>query len=151
MLQRLVDDFRAGAGSAVRLTSLAVAVAVSLFVTTGFLAAAAFMFVLPREGAVAACFAGGAVFLVIALLAAASYAVKKRQDRQRLEQAAKEAAQAAKSAASTLFSDPAAMAIGLQLVRIIGVRRLVPLLAIGGIALGLLASQRDRRDTSPAE
>jgi hypothetical protein len=151
MLQRLVDDFRAGAGSAVRLTSLAVAVAVSLFVTTGFLSAAAFMFVFSREGAVAACFAGGAVFLVIALLAAASYAVRKRQDRLRLEQAAKEAAQSAKSAASTLFSDPAAMAIGLQLVRIIGVRRLVPLLAIGGIALGLLASQRDRRDTSPAE
>ena len=75
MLQRLVDDFRAGAGSAVRLTSLAVAVAMSLFVTTGFLSAAAFMFVLPREGAVAACFAGGAAFLVVG-----TYDRAKRQD-----------------------------------------------------------------------
>jgi hypothetical protein len=151
MLQRLVDDFRAGAGSAVRLTSLVLAVAVSLFVTTGFLSAAAFMFVLPREGAVAACFAGGAVFLIIALLAAAAYAVKRRQDRLQLEQVAREAAQSAKSSASALFSDPAVMAIGLQLVRIIGVRRLVPLLAIGGIALGFFASQRERRGTPPSE
>ena len=151
MLQRLVDDFRAGAGSAVRLTSLVLAVAVSLFVTTGFLSAAAFMFVLPREGAVVACFAGGAVFLVIALLAAAAYAAKIREDRLQFERAAREAAQSAKSSASALFSDPAVIAIGLQLVRIVGVRRLVPLLAIGGIALGFFASQRERRDTSPAE
>ena len=151
MLQRLVDDFRAGAGSAVRLTSLVVAIAVSLFVTTGFLSAAAFMYVLPRQGAVAACFAGGAVFLVIALLAAVSYAVKRRQDRLQFERAAREAAQSAKFSASALLSDPAVMAIGLQLVRIVGVRRLVPLLAIGGIALGFFVSQRDRRDTPPAE
>ena len=151
MLQRLVDDFRAGAGSAVRLTSLVLAIAVSLFVTTGFLSAAAFIYVLPRHGAVAACFAGGAVFLVIALLAAASYAIKRRQDRLQFERAAREAAQAAKFSASALLSDPAVMAIGLQLVRIVGVRRLVPLLAIGGIALGFFVSQRERRDTPPAD
>jgi hypothetical protein len=150
MLQRLVDDFRTGAGNAARLTGLAAAIAVSLFVTTGFLSAAAFMFVLPREGAVAACFAGGAVYFVIALVAAAvAYEVKKRQDR-RLAEAAREAAQSAKSTASTLLSDPAVLAIGLQLVRIVGVRRLVPLLAIGGVALGFLASQRERR-REPAE
>src|SRR5262245_6143625 len=108
MLQRLVDDLRNGAGGAVRLTAFAGVIAVSLFVTTGFLSAAAFMFVLPREGAVAACFAGGAVFFIIALLAAASYAIKERQEkRRRLERAAREAAQSAKSTASTLLSDPA--------------------------------------------
>ena len=147
MLQRLIDDVRAGMGNSLRLTGLAAATAVALFIATSFFCAAAFMFVLLREGAVAACLAGGAVFLVVALLAAGCYMYKKRQDRLRLEQAAKEA----KSAASTLLSDPAALAIGLQLVRLVGVRRLVPLLAIGGIALGLLASQRDRRGTNPAE
>jgi len=75
---------------------------------------------------------------------------KKRQDRLRLEEAARQAAREAKSAASTLLSDPAALAIGLQLVRLVGVKRMVPLLAIGGVALGLLASQRSRRE-SPAE
>ena len=76
------DDFRAGAGSAARFTAFATVIVVSMFVTTGFLAAAAFMFVLPREGAVAACFAGGAVYLVIALLTATGCANRQRQDRQ---------------------------------------------------------------------
>lgn len=152
MLQRLVDDFRAGAGSAARLTAFAAVIAVSLFVTMGFLAAAAFLFVLPREGAVAACFAGGAVYVVIALLAGLGYALRKRQEQQRqLELAAREAAQSSKSTASTLLSDPAVLAIGLQAVRAIGVRRLIPLLAIGGVALGLLASQRERRGSEPAD
>jgi hypothetical protein len=144
MLQRLVDDFRAGAGSAARLTAFAVVIVVSMFVTTGFLAAAAFMFVLPREGAVAACFAGGAVYVVITLVATAAYAIRRRQDRLRHDQAARDAAQSAKSTASTLLSDPAVLAMGLQLVRVVGIRRLIPLLAIGGVALGLLASQRKR-------
>jgi hypothetical protein len=151
MLQRLVDDFRSGAGSAARQIALVVAIAISLFVTTGFLSAAAFMFVLPREGAVAACFAGGAVFFVIALTATAAYEIKKHQDKRRLEQAAKDAARAAKSTASTLLSDPAVLAMGLQLVRVIGIRRLVPLLAIGGVALGLMASQRERRTDPPPD
>jgi hypothetical protein len=147
MLQRLIDDVRTGVGNSLRLTGLAAAAAAALFIATSFFCAAAFMFVLLREGVVAACLAGGAVFLVASLLGGGCYIYMKRQDRLRLEQAAKEA----KSAASTLLSDPATLAIGLQLVRLIGVRRLVPLLAIGGIALGLLASQRDRRETTPAE
>ena len=146
MLQRLIDDVRSGMGDSLRLTGLAAAVAAAGFIATSFFCAAAFMFVLLREGAVAACVAGGVVFLVVALLAAGCYMYKKRQDRLRLEQAAREA----KSAAASLLSDPAALAIGLQLVRLVGVKRMIPLLAIGGVALGLLASQRDRR-TSPAE
>lgn len=156
MLQRLVDDFRTGAESVARLTAFGVTIAVSLFVTMGFVSAAAFMFVLPREGPAAACLAGGGVFLIIALLAAGAYAISLQRDKRRrleraaLERAASEAAQA-KSTASTLLSDPAVLAIGLQVVRIIGVRRLIPLLAIGGIALGILASQRDRRDDDSAD
>lgn len=150
MLQRLVDDVRIGAGSAVRLACLGGVMVISLFVMTGFLSAAAFMYVLPREGAVAACFAGGGVFFVIVLIAATVYSVKQQEDKKRLEEAAK-AAQSAKSTAASFFSDPAMLAIGLQLVRTIGVRRMIPLLAIGGVALGLLASQRDRSREAPAE
>jgi hypothetical protein len=150
MLQRLVDDVRSGMGDSLRLTGLAVAAAGALLVATSFFCAAVFMFVLLREGAVAACLAGGVVFLVVALLAAGCYMFKKRQDRLRLEQRLEQAAKEAKSAASSLLSDPATLAMGLQLVRIIGVKRLVPLLAVGGVALGLLASQRNRRE-SPTE
>lgn len=151
MLQRLVEDLRVGARKAARLTALGIVLAISIFAMVGFLSAAAFMFVLPREGAVAACFAGGAVFLIVALLAVAFHAILQQQERRRVEQAAKEASKSPRSTASTLLSDPAAIAIGLQLVRIIGARRLLPLLAIGGIALGLLAGQRGRNDGDSAD
>lgn len=150
MLQRLIDDVRSGAGSAVRIACLGIVMAISLFVMTGFLAAAAFMYVLPREGAVTACFAGGGVFFVIALITATVYSVKQQQERKRAEEAAARAAQAVKSTAASFLSDPATLAIGLQIVRTIGVRRMLPLLAIGGIALGLMASQRDRRREAPS-
>ena len=154
MFQRFVDEMRVGAGVAIRLTTLAVAAGVSLFITTCFLAAAAFVFVLQREGAVAACLAAAAIFLIVTLIAAISYIVKQTQNRKRLEQAAREAAEAAKQAkasASSLLSDPATLAIGLQLVRTIGVRRMVPLLAIGGVVLGLLAARKATQRTDTDE
>ncbi|ETR77404.1 signal peptide protein [Afipia sp. P52-10] len=139
MLQRLVDDVKSSAGSAARLACLGIVMAVSFFVVVGFLAAAAFMYVLAREGAVAACFAGGGVFFLLALIAATIYSIIQQQQQRRMEAAR---AQAAKSPVSTFLSDPAAIAIGLQLVRTVGLRRMIPLLAIGGVALGLFAGQR---------
>jgi hypothetical protein len=141
MLQRFIDDFRESTGTALRLTSLAAAAAVALLVTTSFLCAAAFVFVLQKYGPVEACLTGAAIFFVVTLIAAGSYMVRKHQIRARAEQAAKEAARSAKSAAQTMLSDPAMMAIGLQVVRAIGIKRLVPILAVGGIALGFLASR----------
>ena len=120
MLQRLIDDFRESTGTALRLTSLAAAAAVALLVTTSFLCAAAFVFVLQRHGPVEACLAGAAIFFVVALLAAGSYMVRKKQIRARAEQAAREAARTAKSAAQSMLTDPALIAIGIQVVRAIG-------------------------------
>jgi hypothetical protein len=141
MLQRFIDDVRDSTGTALRMTSLAAAAAVALLVTTSFLCAAAFVFVLQKYGPVEACLAGAAIFFVVTLIAAGSYMVRKKQIRARAEQAAKEAARSAKSAAQTMLSDPALVAIGLQLVRAIGIKRLLPILAVGGVALGFLASR----------
>ena len=141
MLQRFIDDIRDSTGTALRLTSLAAAAAVALFVTTAFLCAAAFVFVLGKYGPVEACLTGAAIFFVVTLLAAGSYMVRKRQIRLRTEEAAKEAARSAKSAAQTMLSDPMLMAAALQVVRAIGIKRLVPILAVGGLALGFLASR----------
>jgi hypothetical protein len=60
MLQRFIDDFKDSAGSALRLTSLAMAAAMALLVTTAFLCAAAFVFVLQNYGPVQACLTGAA-------------------------------------------------------------------------------------------
>ncbi len=134
MFQRLIDDFKDSTGTALRLTSLAAAAAVALLVTTSFLCAAAFILVLEKYGPVQACFTGAAIFFVVTLIAAISYTVRKKQIRVRAEQAAK-------STAHTLLADPMLVAAGIQVVRAIGVKKLIPILAVGGLALGLMMSR----------
>lgn len=142
MFHKFMDDFRESTGSALRLTSLAAAVAFSLFITTAFLCAAAFVFVLERYGLLQACLAGAGVFFVATLLAAVCYAVRKRQVK-------KKPVEAAKSTLQTALSDPMILAAGLQIVRTVGIGRMIPLLAIGGIALGVMASRRASNDSEP--
>ena len=104
---------------------------------------------LDKYGLVQACLAGAAVFFVVTLLAAFSYMARKKQ----IEKQAKvRAAEAAKSAAHSMLADPMVMAAGLQVIRAIGVKRLIPILAVGGIALGFLASRNAATgDEAPAE
>ncbi|MCC8980307.1 hypothetical protein [Bradyrhizobium acaciae] len=137
MLQRLIDDLKESTGSALRLTSLAAAAAIALFITIAFLCAAAFVYVLQHYGPVEACLSGAGVFLVVTLIAIGVYTARKREMRRRAERAAK----AAKSAAASMLADPALIATGLQIVRAVGVKRLIPILVVGGLALGLMASR----------
>jgi MFS family permease len=149
MFAHVIDDLKESTGSALRLTSLAAAAALALFVTTSFICAAIFVLVLDKYGLVQACLAGAAVFFVVTLLAAFSYMARKKQ----IEKQAKvRAAEAARSAAHSMLADPMVMAAGLQVIRAIGVKRLIPLLAVGGIALGFLASRNTATgDEAPAE
>lgn len=141
MFGRMIDDLKESTGTAVRLTSLAAAAAFALLVTTSFLCAALFMFMLQKYGPVEACLAGAGVFFLVTLIAALGYIVRKNQVRARAEQAAREAARSAKSAASNMLADPMLLATGLQLVRAIGVKKLIPILVIGGLALGFMMSR----------
>jgi hypothetical protein len=134
MFQRMIDDFKESTGITLRLTSLAIAAGFALLVTTGFLCAAAFIFVLDRYGPVYACLSGAAIFFVVTAIAAGSYMVRKHQMQVRVEKAAK-------AAANSPLLDPAMVAIGIQVVRAIGIKRLMPILAVGGVALGVLAAR----------
>ncbi|MGJ4993548.1 hypothetical protein ACQR0Z_03960 [Bradyrhizobium sp. HKCCYLS3077] len=147
MLQRLIADVQESTGHAVRLTSLAMATAAGLFVTTSFLCAAAFVAVFQRYGLVAACLTGAAIFFVVTLIAAISYMVRKRAINRR----ASRTADTARSAAQSVLADPMLLASGLQIVRMIGVKRLVPILAVGGLALGIFVSRQAGESQSPAE
>lgn len=144
MFQRMIDDFKEFTGSALRLTSLAAAVALALFITTSFLCAAAFVFVLDRYGPVQACLTGAGVFFVVTVIAAGCYMVRKNQAEAR-------AAEKAKSAMHTALADPMLVAAGIQVIRAIGVKKLIPILAVGGLALGLLAGRNTSSDQAPAE
>jgi hypothetical protein len=144
MFQRMIDNFKESTGTALQLTSLATAVALCLFITTSFLCAAAFVFVLQRYGLIEACLTGAAVFFVVTVIAAGCYMVRKNQVKARAEETAK-------SAAQTALSDPMLVAAGIQVIRAIGIKRLIPILAVGGLALGFLASRNSASDQSPAE
>ena len=147
MFQRMIEDFKESTGTAMRLTSLAAAAALGLLITTSFLCAAAFVFVLDRYGPVPACLTGAAIFFVLTALAAVSYIVRKRE----IENRAARVAQTTQSAIHTALADPMLVATGLQLVRAIGLKRLLPILAVGGLALGFLVSRQTVGDQTPAE
>lgn len=145
MFQRWIDDFKDSTGTTLRLTSLAAAAAGALLVTAGFLCAAAFIAVLDKYGPVPACLTGAAIFFVITLIAAAWYAMRKNQVERHAEETAK-------SAPQTMLADPMLVAAGIQVVRAIGIKRLIPILAVGGLALGFLASRGAASSTeAPAE
>lgn len=144
MFQRIIDDFKDSTGSALRLSFLAAAAALALFITTSFLCAAVFVLVLQQYGLIQACLAGAAVFFVVALIAGGSYMVRKRQIKER-------AIAAAKTAAQSPAIDPMMVAAGIQIARAVGLKKLIPILAIGGLALGFLASRRDGGDDTPEE
>ncbi|GGI20417.1 hypothetical protein [Bradyrhizobium guangdongense] len=147
MFQRILDGISASTGTTVRLTSLAAGAAFALFITTCFLCAAAFISVLEKYGPVQACLAGAGVFFLLTLTAAVSYWAYKRELRREAHLAAERAAKAAPS----MLADPMLLATGLQIVRAIGVKRLLPILAIGGVALGIMASRGGAIDETSAE
>jgi hypothetical protein len=144
MFERMIDDFKESTGTALQVTSLATAVALCLFITTSFLCAAAFVFVLQRYGLIEACLTGATVFFVVTVIAAGCYMVRKNQVKARAEETAK-------SAAQTALADPMLVAAGIQVIRAIGIKRLIPILAVGGLALGFLASRNSASDQAPAE
>jgi len=146
MFQRMIDDLKNSISTAMRLTSLATAVALALSIAISFLCAAAFVYVLQNYGLIQACLTGSGVFFVVTLIAAGAYMVRKNRIKTR-------ARENAKSAAHSMLADPMLVATGIQLVRAIGIKRLVPILAIGGLALGIMASRgaSNASDDEPSE
>jgi hypothetical protein len=142
MFQRMIDDFKDSTGAALRLTSLAAVAAFAALVMTSFLCAALFVYVLRQYGLIEACLAGAAVFFVVTLIAAGCYLVRKKRIKAR-------ARETAKSTAQTMLADPMLVAAGIQVIRAIGIKRLIPILAVGGLALGFLASRNSSSDETP--
>jgi len=139
MFQRMIDDFKDSVATSMRLTSLLAAMALALFVTLAFLCAAAFVYVLQTYGLIQACLTGAAIFFVVALIAGGFCLLRRKRVKAR-------AADGAKSAVHSALADPMLVATGIQLIRAIGIKRLVPILAIGGLALGILASRGNATD-----
>lgn len=139
MLQNVIDEVKSALGAAAQTSGVIVAAVFTAFITLCFLCAAGFVFVLDRYGLIMACLSGAGVFFVVTLfLLIWLDALKRRAARPK---------EVAKSAVQTAMADPMVIAAGLQLVRVVGIKRLIPLVAIGGVALGLLARAPKREDS----
>ena len=135
-----IEDFKNSASVALRLSSLLAVVAILFFITLSFLCAAAFIFVLQHFDLIYACLTGAGIFFVITLIAAGCYRYHKRQ-------AKKRPVESEKSAFVDAISDPVMLAVGLQVVRAVGIKRLLPLLTVGAIAFGFMAQRKPSQKT----
>jgi hypothetical protein len=143
MFERISDRWKKDARGALWLLVIATASLVTATVMLSFLCAAAFVIALQRYGLVDACLAGAGVFLVatMALLGAyAIYIARRRRDAQ--------ARAALEPPVLSPLADPRVILVGLQIVRAIGFKRLLPIFAIAGAAFALAsrpASEGRRR------
>ena len=137
MFERIADRWKREASGALLLVSLAAACAATAAVTLAFLCAAAFIAALNRYGLVDACLVGAAVFLAATLVLLAVYAMSVASRR------ASRASPEPQPAGPPV--DPRLVLIGLQLVQAVGIRRLLPILAVGGAALAFAAAASGRR------
>lgn len=145
MLQRYVDDLKNSTGATLRMTSLAALAGLALFVTLSFVCAAIFVAVMQRYGAIEACLTLAVVFLIISLAIGGVYISKKRRAKAPAIAAAHRAAR--ETAASAPMIDPMVLATALPIVRAIGLTKLIPILAIAGVAYGYYMN----RGAAPAD
>jgi hypothetical protein len=134
MFQHMIGDFRETAGRALWTVILVAAAGFALLVAIFFLCAAAFIYLRGEYGVIEACLAGAGVFFIVAVLSAIAYKVRKNRARAR-------APERTKTALQKVLADPELITTGIQLVRAIGIKRLIPLVAVAGLAMGALANR----------
>lgn len=146
MSLRIVDEFKDTVSSTLRQASLMSVAALALVIAAGFLCAAAFIVVLESYGPVVACLVLAGIFILIAVIVGVIYTVRRRRMEAR--------ARRQQARAAHLLADPLVVTTGLQIARSIGLKRLIPLIAIGAVALGFLATRataQETQDKAPAE
>jgi hypothetical protein len=122
-------DFLRGPRAAMRGLAIAAGAALCAAIAVAFLGAAAFVVAFDRYGAVDACLGAALVFLILAVI----LGIIRSADMGRRR---REARQTAASLAA--LSDPGVVLIGLQVAQAIGLKRLLPLLAIAGTAFAVV-------------
>lgn len=138
MFEKTFGRLKQEARSALLLVILAAACLGAAAIAIGFLCAAGFIFALNTLGPIYACLIGFGVFLFGTLILLAVYAaVSARHRRIKRERAV--------DAASSPLADPRLVALGLQVAQTVGLRRLLPILALGGAAFVLASGARRAR------
>lgn len=141
MLGGIFNNLLKGPRAAIRAFAIAAAAGLFALVAVVFLFSAAFVLTSDRFGQVDACLGAAALFLILAVVLGLIQAVVVRRQR-------RESRELAASASIAALSDPRALLIGLQIAQAIGLKRLLPLLAVAGLALAVAKgrAERERQD-----
>ena len=111
------------------------AVTIPAVVAVIFFSFAIFLWAERNYGVIDACLLMGAIFLVIAGMILALAAILRRGAVNR----------PASGGAAQWWKDPAIVAAGIELVRIVGIQRIIPVMALGAVFVGALESSLDRK------
>jgi len=150
----LIDDFKLRLDLALRAMIAGAIVAFAGVAAFACLLGALFVWTLQTYGAVQAWALLGTVFLVIALLALVPLLSSGRRRRALMKEAEARAAKAEaekNNAQASWWQDPAMFLTGLQIVRMIGIKKLLPVLAVGAVIAGVALSRQGSEDAAAGE
>ena len=133
MFQRMIGEISMAARHVMQRALLAFLMLLALLVMAAFLCAALFVHLYQSFGLIEACIVNAGVFFAVAVVMAVIYLTHRRT--------AKPPAPAPRSPVQSALADPMLLATGLQIGRAIGFKRLIPVLLLGGLALGFLAGR----------
>ena len=133
MFQALADRLKSEAAYSFRAIILVAVATLAAAVALGFLVAALFVWIANSYGPLAASLACAALFILLALILVAINAIISARHKRALE--ARRAALAA--ATPSPFTDPRLIMIAFQIAQAIGLKRILPLAALGGAAFFL--------------
>lgn len=139
MLNSLISELTSPLKDALKLAGWGVAAAVPAGLSFAFFVYAAFVWAERNYGTLEAALLLGAVFLAVACLVVAAAMIMRRRAAQRPPP----------RPTVRWLTDPAVLTAGVELVRLIGLRRIIPAVALGAVIFGALdggAGRHNGRD-----
>jgi hypothetical protein len=150
----LIDDFKLRLDLTLRAMIAGAIVAFAGVAAFACLLGALFVWTLQTYGAIHAWAVLGSVFLLIALLALIPLLTSGRRRRALMREAEARALKAEaekKNAQGSWWQDPAMLVTGLQIVRMIGIKKMLPVLAVGAVIAGVAMSRQSGADAAADE
>ncbi|MBX9846231.1 MAG: hypothetical protein K2Z80_30945 [Xanthobacteraceae bacterium] len=134
MIANQISDMKRGLKSTVAMAGWGLLAAIAIGIAVLWFAVALFIFLADRYDALTASLAVGGCFVLLAVIAAlAAFTIHRQRERERIA-----AAKAAANVNATAWLEPALIAAGLDIARMIGGRRAVSLAAGAAAVVWLL-------------
>jgi hypothetical protein len=132
----LVAELTSPLNDALKRAGWGIAVAIPAALAVFFFSFAGFVWTEQNYGTVVAALIVGAGFLLVTGAIVGTAIVLHRRARARTPP----------KTTSQWWKDPTVIAVGVELVRVIGIRRIVPVVALGAVIVGALGSFERKRD-----